>query len=109
AARWHAAARRHAAAPRRRNELMRFDTLVRLRMPLVLALLVVATTMMSGGLFARPENLVNVARQISFEALIAFGMTLVIVTGGIDLSVGSLVALTGVVAALAMRALAPLG
>jgi ribose/xylose/arabinose/galactoside ABC-type transport system permease subunit len=45
-----------------------------------------------------------VARQISFEALIAFGMTLVIVTGGIDLSVGSLVALTGVMAAVAMQA-----
>ncbi|MBI1795450.1 MAG: ABC transporter permease [Candidatus Eisenbacteria bacterium] len=88
---------------------MRADLLVRYRMPIVLALLVVATTIVSGGLFARPENLVNVARQISFEALIAFGMTLVIVTGGIDLSVGSLVALTGVVAALAMRALAPLG
>ena len=48
-------------------------------------------------------NLINVARQISFEALIAFGMTLVIVTGGIDLSVGSLVALTGVVAGVVMR------
>jgi ribose transport system permease protein len=88
---------------------MKLDALVRYRMPVVLALLVVAATTMSGGLFARPENLVNVARQISFEALIAFGMTLVIITGGIDLSVGSLVALTGVVAALAMRALAPFG
>jgi ribose/xylose/arabinose/galactoside ABC-type transport system permease subunit len=78
--------------------------LVRLRMPVVLVLLVVVATVLSGGLFARPENLVNVARQISFEALIAFGMTLVIVTGGIDLSVGSLVALTGVLAAHAMRA-----
>lgn len=77
---------------------------VRLRMPIVLVLLVVVATVLSGGLFARPENLVNVARQISFEALIAFGMTMVIVTGGIDLSVGSLVALTGVLAAHAMRA-----
>lgn len=82
---------------------------VRLRMPLVLALLVVAATISTDGTFARPENLVNVARQISFEALIAFGMTLVIVTGGIDLSVGSLVALTGIVAALAMRGTAVLG
>lgn len=84
-------------------------TLVRLRMPLVLGLLVVAATFLTEGTFARPENLVNVARQISFEALIAFGMTFVIVTGGIDLSVGSLVALTGVVAALAMRGTAELG
>lgn len=83
--------------------------LVRYRMPVVLAALVVATTIASGGLFARPENLLNVGRQISFEALIAFGMTLVIITGGIDLSVGSLVAFTGVVAALAMRVLLPSG
>lgn len=83
--------------------------LVRYRMPLVLALVVVAATVASGGLFLRPENLLNVARQISFEALIAFGMTLVIITGGIDLSVGSLVALTGVVAALAMQAFGPPG
>ncbi len=81
--------------------------LVQLRMPVVLVLLVIAVTILTGGAFARPENLVNVARQISFEALIAFGMTLVIVTGGIDLSVGSLVALTGVAAGLAMRALLP--
>ena len=51
--------------------------LVRFRMPVVLVVLVVLATVLSGGLFARPENLVNVARQISFEALIAFGMTLI--------------------------------
>ncbi len=76
---------------------------VRLRMPIVLALLVIVATILTDGVFARKENLVNVARQISFEALIAFGMTLIITTGGIDLSVGSLVAMTGVVAAIAMR------
>ncbi len=75
-----------------------------LRMPIVLALLIIAVTILTDGVFAQPANLINVARQISFEALIAFGMTLVIVTGGIDLSVGSLVALTGVVAAVVMRA-----
>ena len=78
--------------------------IVRLRMPVVLALLVVTVTVLTDGLFARPENLINVARQMSFEGLIAFGMTLVIVTGGIDLSVGSLVALTGVVAGGVMHA-----
>ncbi|HUU82080.1 MAG TPA: ABC transporter permease [Phycisphaerae bacterium] len=77
---------------------------VRLRMPVVLVLLIITVTILTNGLFATPRNLVNVARQISFEALIAFGMTLVIVTGGIDLSVGSLVALTGVVAGVAMKA-----
>ncbi|HKQ48267.1 MAG TPA: ABC transporter permease [Phycisphaerae bacterium] len=74
------------------------------RMLVILLLLAAASSVMTKGQFAQLDNLVNVARQVSFEGLIAFGMTLVIVTGGIDLSVGSLVALTGVIAALAMRA-----
>ena len=78
--------------------------LIALRMPIILLALVVAATVLTDGRFARLDNIINVMRQVSFEALIAFGMTLVIVTGGIDLSVGSLVALTGVVAAVAMRA-----
>jgi len=92
-----------AHAPAARRGLTVLSWLVRLRMPLVLTVLVAVMTVLTGGLFARPENLINVARQISFEAMIAFGMTLVIVTGGIDLSVGSLVAFTGVAAAVAMR------
>lgn len=43
--------------------------------------------------FIDPSNLKNLARQISINALIAFGMTFVILTGGIDLSVGSILAL----------------
>ena len=39
--------------------------------------------------FIDPSNLKNLARQISINALIAFGMTFVILTGGIDLSVGA--------------------
>lgn len=78
--------------------------IVRLRMPIVLVMLIIASALLTKGLFIQPDNLRNVAAQISFEALIAFGMTLVIVTGGIDLSVGSLVALTGVVAALVIQA-----
>ena len=85
------------------------EWLVRFRMPAVLLVLVVLVTSLTHGLFAQPENLVNVARQIAFEALIAFGMTLVIVTGGIDLSVGSLVALTGVLAARVMIGLVGAG
>ncbi|MBD2766277.1 ABC transporter permease [Hymenobacter sp. BT664] len=49
--------------------------------------------------FLTPENLLNVLRQNSMSGLIALGMTFVILTGGIDLSVGSLLALAGVVAA----------
>lgn len=44
------------------------------------------------------ENLLDLAQQISVNAVLAFGMTLVILIGGIDLSVGAVVALTGTVA-----------
>jgi len=44
--------------------------------------------------FIQPLNLLNLLRQVSVNALIAFGMTFIILTGGIDLSVGSIVALS---------------
>jgi inositol transport system permease protein len=49
--------------------------------------------------FLSPLNLFNVMRQISITGLIAVGMTFVILTAGIDLSVGSVVALAGLAAA----------
>jgi ribose transport system permease protein len=49
--------------------------------------------------FLLPDNLRNVANQITVIAIIAVGMTMVIITAGIDLSVGSLIALSAVVAA----------
>ena len=53
--------------------------------------------------FLMPDNLLQVASQIAVIAIIAIGMTLVILTGGIDLSVGSLVALSAVVTGLWIR------
>ncbi len=47
--------------------------------------------------FLRSDNLINVANQIVVIAIIAIGMTMVIITGGIDLSVGSLIALSAVI------------
>lgn len=84
------------------------NAIVAARMPVILVLLVIGAALLTQGRFLQIENLVNVMRQVSFEALIAFGMTLIIVTGGIDLSVGSLVALTGVAAARVMELSAPL-
>ncbi|MGQ9628253.1 MAG: ABC transporter permease [Anaerolineae bacterium] len=49
--------------------------------------------------FVKPVNLFNVMRQISITGLLAIGMTFVILTAGIDLSVGSLLALSGLVSA----------
>ncbi len=56
--------------------------------------------------FLMPGNLINIANQIAVTAIIAIGMTMVIVTGGIDLSVGSLIALSAVLAAGFIRDLA---
>jgi ribose transport system permease protein len=51
------------------------------------------------GTFLSPENLLNVLRQNSMVGLVALGMTFVILTAGIDLSVGALLAVAGVIAA----------
>ena len=51
------------------------------------------------GDFLAPGNVVNVLRQISVNAILAAGQTFVIITAGIDLSVGSLIALSGVLMA----------
>jgi ribose transport system substrate-binding protein len=53
--------------------------------------------------FASAENLLTSARNLSFVALIALGATIVIISGGIDLSVGSVMGLAGVVTALVMQ------
>ncbi|WP_286885066.1 ABC transporter permease subunit [Aneurinibacillus sp. UBA3580] len=49
--------------------------------------------------FLTLNNILNVLRQVSINALIAFGMTFVILTGGIDLSVGAILALAGALTA----------
>ncbi|AMA73932.1 MULTISPECIES: ABC transporter permease subunit [Aneurinibacillus] len=54
--------------------------------------------------FLTLDNILNVLRQVSINALIAFGMTFVILTGGIDLSVGAILALAGALTAGMMTA-----
>ncbi|GGI41157.1 ABC transporter permease [Mammaliicoccus stepanovicii] len=58
-----------------------------------LILLVVVISIMNSA-FLDLSNLLNLLRQVSINGLIAFGMTFVILTGGIDLSVGSILALS---------------
>jgi len=68
--------------------------------PLVALVLVYGLfVVLSPDTFARPENLATMARQTTVVAIAAVGMTLIIVHGGIDLSVGSAVAFTTVVVA----------
>ena len=65
---------------------------------IALALLVVAMMIFADG-FATSSNLLNLLRQAAFNGLIAFGMTLVILSDGIDLSVGSVFALAAIICA----------
>jgi ribose transport system permease protein len=74
------------------RNLARFQSLI------ALALLIVALGL-SSEKFLTVDNALNVLRQISINVCLSLGMTLVILSGGIDLSVGSVLALSGAVAA----------
>ncbi|WYQ41848.1 ribose ABC transporter permease [Bacillus sp. FSL W7-1321] len=63
-----------------------------------LFLIILIISILNPG-FLSASNLLNVLRQVSINALIAFGMTFVILTGGIDLSVGAILAFSGAVTA----------
>jgi ribose/xylose/arabinose/galactoside ABC-type transport system permease subunit len=71
------------------------------------ALVLVVLSILSPD-FRTPRNLLNLVRQTSVHGILAVGMTFVILTGGIDLSVGSLLALAGVVCASLEHTGAPL-
>lgn len=64
--------------------------------PLIALILLVGGTSIFNPRFLMPENLLNVFEELSYRGFIALGMTFVIILGGIDLSVGSLVAFAGV-------------
>lgn len=72
----------------------------------LVALVVIAVIfgILIGPQFFRPGNLELMARQTAIVCVAALGMTMVIVSGGIDLSVGSVIALSTVVTALLLRA-----
>ncbi len=65
---------------------------------LILLLMVLGFTFIK-PVFIRSANIINIFRQVSVIGTLALGVTLVIITGGIDLSSGSLVALVGVITA----------
>jgi galactofuranose transport system permease protein len=90
-----------AAQPRVRRQLVG-SVLQRQGAVVVLALVVVGAWVALPR-FGSVDNLRDVALQSSFLAVIALGMTFVIITGGIDLSVGSVYALGGVLAAYGTR------
>ena len=64
---------------------------------IVIVLMIVIMTFVS-PVFLTSGNIINILRQVSLNGILAVGMTFVILTGGIDLSVGSLIAVSGVIA-----------
>jgi ribose/xylose/arabinose/galactoside ABC-type transport system permease subunit len=92
-------ARTQDAAPRRagwQHGLVRLGVL-----PLLLAVAVIVFSLLSPH-FLTGQNLLNVARQSTFLAMVAMGQMLALLTGGFDLSVGKTLAITSVVGALVM-------
>jgi ribose transport system permease protein len=86
-----------AAAPKRR---INYSTWT----PLAALIILIIISALASPYFLSPRNLLNITRQISYTGIIALGMTLIIIAGGIDLSVGSLIGLAGGVAILALNA-----
>ncbi len=71
-----------------------------------IALLVMCAVMsvLQPAAFASTENFYNITRNFAFIGIMALGMSVVIITGGIDLSVGSVMGLVAIVAGLLLRA-----
>src|SRR5215510_7749155 len=70
---------------------------------LAAALLAAVVLSLATESFATPQNLFNVTRNFAFVAIVAIGMTAVIITGGIDLSVGSILCLSAMVTAVVLH------
>src|SRR6056297_1998329 len=69
---------------------------------IILALLVIVLSFTS-DIFLTSRNLINILRQISVTAIVAVGFTLMLISGGIDLSIGSVLAVSALVAAKLMK------
>ena len=85
-------------AMKQKKQIDKKEILDKYRSLIALALLVVVVSILSPS-FLTTKNIFNVLRQTSVNAIIAAGMTFVILTGGIDLSVGSILAISGAVCA----------
>ena len=78
-------------------------------LPVVIVALFIAGVIIRPEVFPTSDNLLNVLTQASITGIIAIGMTFVIATGGIDLSVGSLMAIAGALAPLIFLSDLPFG
>ncbi len=85
--------------PRRPAEVRRLAAFFRRYGMVVAFILLMGVLSFLSDSFLTLTNLLNVARQVSINAVLAAGMTFVILTGGIDLSVGSVLAIAGAIMA----------
>jgi ribose transport system permease protein len=96
-----------AAAPPAPPRRMRFGILLNLTLFLLLLAIWAVLSVVTDS-FATQGNLTNLMRQFSLLAIIAIGQTFVIITAGIDLSVGAVVGLTSVIVSMLMVAGVPI-
>jgi ribose/xylose/arabinose/galactoside ABC-type transport system permease subunit len=73
-------------------------------LPFLLAIAVILFSLLSSRFYGWP-NIVNVARQSTYLTMVAMGQMLALLTGGFDLSVGTIIAVTSVIGAMAMTAI----
>ncbi|MET0606413.1 MAG: ABC transporter permease [Beijerinckiaceae bacterium] len=71
---------------------------------LALIAICIVMTILQPRAFASTENFYNITRNFAFVGIMALGMTVVIITGGIDLSVGSVMGLVAIIAGLVLQA-----
>ena len=69
---------------------------------MILALLIVILSVIR-PVFLTPDNIINVIRQVTIVAIIGIGMSFVLISGEIDLSVGSICALSGIIVTMCLR------
>lgn len=88
--------------PMQMKKFVAGDAVNLLGLAAVLVALIVIASLLSSS-FLNPSNLINVIRQIALYGIVSVGLTTVIITAGIDLSVGSIVAVTSVTTALLLN------
>ena len=86
------------------GRLKAFNIVLELRAFIALIVLIIVFSLLSDA-YLTYDNLVTMTRHVAINALLAIGMLMVILTGGIDLSVGSIVGLAGIVAGVLLEGL----
>jgi erythritol transport system permease protein len=91
-------------SPAQGRRLQVFNLLLELRAFIALIVLIAVFSILSDA-YLTWDNLVTMTRHVAINAILAIGMLMVILTGGIDLSVGSIVGLAGIVAGVLLEGL----